>query len=174
MRACSNCGSEIGSGDVYCGNCGIGQTPLGARDGSLAYGSRPAPAGGFPDQATAATRTSLNVVTDYVGDGQQGPPPPSSAVPLDPVAPSNPVVPPGGLGTTGIVPNRANETVEQKYMRQTRNATVFIAVVVGIFTTLAVIGTIWTVVHVSQVNSQLNGTSIYSNCESQGGTNSSC
>jgi hypothetical protein len=61
-------------------------------------------------------------------------------------------------------------------MRHTRNATVFIAVIVGIFTTLVIIGTIWTVTTVSRLNSDLNGVNLGSNssCLSQGGTNPDC
>jgi hypothetical protein len=64
-------------------------------------------------------------------------------------------------------------------MRHTRNATVFIAVIVGIFTTLVIIGTIWTVTTVSRLNSDLNGVNLgnsngNSSCLSQGGTNPDC
>jgi hypothetical protein len=48
-----------------------------------------------------------------------------------------PAVPPGRG-----VPLYADETLEQKYMRQTRNAAVFIAVIVGLFVTIMVVGLI--------------------------------
>jgi hypothetical protein len=43
---------------------------------------------------------------------------------------------------TTPVPRYANESPEQKYMRQTRNAVVFIAVIIGLFTTIIVLGLI--------------------------------
>lgn len=166
MRTCSNCGSEIGSGDVFCGNCGTGQAPLGAQGGHE-YGSRSSAAGGFADPATTATGTSLDVATLGAPPGQgHRTQPPNSVVP-----PSGPIAP--GIAP-GIAQNRANETVEQKYLRQTRNATVFIAVIVGIATVITVIGVIWSVVNISKLNSQLNGGNLYSTCQSQGGTNPSC
>jgi hypothetical protein len=73
--------------------------------------------------------------------------------------------------------SRSGETVEQRYARQTRNATVFIAVIVGIFTVLTVAGVIWTATNISRVDSQLNGDNNLfsnSNCESQGGSNPNC
>jgi hypothetical protein len=71
---------------------------------------------------------------------------------------------------------RAGETIEQKYMRQTRSATVFIAVIVGIFSALALIGVIWTAPNVARLDSQLTGIPSVnnSNCLSQGGTNPDC
>ena len=72
---------------------------------------------------------------------------------------------------------RSGETVEQRYARQTRNATVFIAIIVGIFTVLTVAGVIWTATNISRVDSQLNGdNNLFSNtnCESQGGSNPNC
>jgi hypothetical protein len=81
----------------------------------------------------------------------------------------------GGARAQGAASSRAGETLEQKYLRQTRTATVFIAVIVGIFTALAVIGVIWSATTVARLNSQLNGINgITSNCQSQGGTNPNC
>ena len=60
---------------------------------------------------------------------------------------------------------------------RSRNATVFIAVIVGIFTVLTVAGVIWTATNISRVDSQLNGDNNLfsnSNCESQGGSNPNC
>ena len=57
-------------------------------------------------------------------------------------------------------------------MRQTRNATVFIAVIVGIVTIIALVGIIWTATSISRLNSQLSGSNVSnSTCESQGGSN---
>ncbi|HEY2577584.1 MAG TPA: hypothetical protein VGI74_14855 [Streptosporangiaceae bacterium] len=72
---------------------------------------------------------------------------------------------------------RTPETPELKYMRQTRNACVFIAVIVGIFTTLTLIGVIWGVVTLNTLHNDLNnGVSNLgnSNCSSVGGTDPSC
>lgn len=70
------------------------------------------------------------------------------------------------------------ETPELRYMRQTRTAVVFIAVVVGIVCVLSLVGAIVMGVQLAKVNTQLsnlsgNNTSS-SNCLSQGGTNPSC
>ncbi len=66
------------------------------------------------------------------------------------------------------------ETLEQKYMRQTRTAVVFIAVIVGVMCVLILVGAI----AVEKVNTQLSnlsGTSTSSsNCLSQGGTELGC
>ena len=72
---------------------------------------------------------------------------------------------------------RSNEPTEMRYARQTRNATVFIAVCVAVFTVLALVGVIIAGVQISKVNSQLsqlNGGVTSSNCVSQGGTDPSC
>jgi hypothetical protein len=63
-----------------------------------------------------------------------------------------------------------------RYLRETRNAVTFIAVIVGIVATLALIGTIIVGVQLSKLNSDLNGISggASSNCMSQGGTDPSC
>lgn len=71
----------------------------------------------------------------------------------------------------------AGETLERRYLRQTRNATVFIAVIVGIVTVIALIGIIWTATTLSKLNSELNGgNNLFStsNCQSQGGSDPSC
>jgi hypothetical protein len=80
------------------------------------------------------------------------------------------------MPASGAVPARAGETIDQKYLRHTRNATVFIAVIVGIFTALVIIATIWAATTVSRLNSDLNGVNFgsTSNCQSQGGTNPGC
>ena len=62
-------------------------------------------------------------------------------------------------------------------LRQTSSAAVFIAVIVGIVTVIALVGAIWTATAISKLNSQINGGNVLfnnSNCESQGGTNPNC
>ncbi len=76
-------------------------------------------------------------------------------------------------------PVHAGETKEAAYARQTRNATTFIAVCVGIFTALALIGLIVIGAQAASIKNQLeqinnNGGTSTSNCESQGGTNPNC
>jgi len=72
---------------------------------------------------------------------------------------------------------RAGETIEQKYLRETRNAVTFIAVVVGIVAALSLIAAIVVGTQLAKVNRQLgnlNGSVSSSNCYSQGGTDMSC
>jgi len=71
---------------------------------------------------------------------------------------------------------RPAEPPELKYMRETRNAVNFIAIIVGIVATLALIGTIIAGVQLARLNHDLNsiGGGGTSNCLSQGGTNPSC
>lgn len=72
---------------------------------------------------------------------------------------------------------KASEPPELTYMRQTRNAVVFIAVIVGIVCALSLIGAIVVGSQLSKMNSQLSqlgGGSTSSNCYSQGGTDLSC
>lgn len=179
MRACSNCGSEIALSDVFCTNCGAGQAPSENQAGPE-HGSASAAVDGFGDPATATVGTTLEVVTDRAEAPTGTPfapetPPPGqahgSAQPPFAGAPSG-VFAPGAAAA----PTRAGETVEQKYMRQTRNATVFIAVIVGIVTVIALVGVIWTATTISKLNSQLSGDNGVnsSNCESVGGTNPNC
>jgi hypothetical protein len=83
------------------------------------------------------------------------------------------IAPKAAAGTAA----RPDETIEQRYARETRNAAVFIAVVVGIVATLSLIATIIVGVQLSKLNSDLNnsgGGSTSSNCLSQGGTDPSC
>jgi hypothetical protein len=70
----------------------------------------------------------------------------------------------------------AAETPELKYLRETRNATVFIAVVVGIVCVMALIGSIVVGVQLSHLNANLtSGTGgVSSSCMSAGGTDPSC
>jgi hypothetical protein len=67
---------------------------------------------------------------------------------------------------------------ELSVLRQTRDATRFIAVCVGVFVALSIIGAIIAGVQLAAVKSQLqqiNGNSTStSNCQSQGGSNPDC
>lgn len=185
MRTCSYCGSEIGSGDIFCGNCGTGQAPLGNQV-SPEHGFRFAAADGFGDPAAAAAGTTLQVATERAGaDDGPGQPARGAGTAYAPGEPPgqapgtqqpNLAGTPNGLLAPGTASTRAGETVEQKYMRQTRNATVFIAIIVGIVTVISLVGIIWTATTISKLNSQLNGTNglSSSNCQSQGGTDPSC
>lgn len=171
MRTCSNCGSELGASDVFCSNCGTRQDQANPERGFPA-----ATVGGFGDPAATAAGTTLEVVTEREAGTVSvfpQPPPGQDGGSQRP----NSAGPPGGVfapapSTASI---RAGETIEQKYMRQTRNATVFIAVIVGIVTIIALVGIIWTATSISKLNSQLNGGNVSnSTCESQGGTNPNC
>ncbi len=74
-------------------------------------------------------------------------------------------------------PSKPAETPEQKYMRETRNAVTFIAVVVGVLVVLGLIGTIIMGVQLAKLNQSLNnggGGGGVSNCMSLGGTDPSC
>lgn len=86
----------------------------------------------------------------------------------------SPVPPPSP--TVGVLV-RSSETDEHKYARQSRNANVFVAWVVGIFTVASLIVGIWVGVSIGKaVNSfdNLGGTSTSSTCYSMGGTDLSC
>ena len=80
-------------------------------------------------------------------------------------------VEPGAAPTSTV---SSAETPELKYMRETRNAAVFIAVVVGIVATLSLIATIIVGVQLSKLNNSISGGGTSSNCLSQGGTDPSC
>ena len=152
MRTCVNCGSAITPDDVFCTNCGTELTPV---------GNQPSPERGFAEtrREAASPRPTAAVMA---------PPRPYEELPR----PSAPPAPPARTASS-----RSGETVEQRYARQTRNATVFIAIIVGIFTVLTVAGVIWTATNISRVDSQLNGDNNLfsnSNCESQGGSNPNC
>lgn len=87
---------------------------------------------------------------------------------------------PGGAHTARVnaaMAAKAAEPPELTYMRQTRNAVVFVAVIVGIVCALSLIGAIVVGSQLSKMNSQLSqlgGGSTSSNCYSQGGTDLSC
>jgi hypothetical protein len=69
----------------------------------------------------------------------------------------------------------AAESPELSYLRQTRNATVFIAVVVGIVCVLTLVGAIVVGVQLSNLNANLRGGGgAASSCASLGGTDPSC
>jgi hypothetical protein len=201
MKTCTNCGYGVKTDDLFCGNCGTGQVTAGANTDQDALtvagfgGASALAAGPGPQAATAVTQ--LRSDPPAVAAVRSDPP---AAAALGSGSPTvaramgtaSPVQDPAGpdaaqeayfastRSTTRTVAGAALETPELKYMRQTRNATVFIAVIVGIFTTLAVIGVIWTAVTVSKLNSEVNGfsnginSSFNSNCASQGGTNPDC
>ena len=80
-------------------------------------------------------------------------------------------------GAAGVAAGQPG-TLELTYMRQTRNATVFIAVVVGVVCVLSLAGLIIAAVQLNSVRSQLNNlngtTTNSSSCASQGGTDPSC
>jgi hypothetical protein len=183
MRTCSNCGSEIVPGDVFCTRCGTGQAPL-ENQVSPERGARSAAADGFGDPATAAVGTTLEVATERPGEydalRQSAPGAGTAAGPEEPAGQAHEALRPNLAGTPsgpltpGTTSTRAGETIEQKYLRHTRNATVFIAVIVGIATAIALIGVIYTATTLSKLNSQLNGVSNISNCQSQGGTDPNC
>lgn len=178
MRTCSNCGSEFGVSDVFCTTCGTRQAPFGSQ-GSLEHGSRSAAASTFGDSATA----TVEVATARAGVHDAQKPSDRAGMASAPEkAPGQAHWPqqpnlagiPSGLPAPSAASTRAGETLEQKYLRQTRTATVFIAVIVAIVTVIALVGVIWTVSNISNLNSQINGVNNNSNCESLGGTNSSC
>lgn len=184
MGSCSNCGSEIGPSDVFCTQCGAGQAPSGNR-GSPEGGSRSAAADGFADPT--AVGTTLEVATERAGSydspRQSASGAATASAPEDSAGQAHGAQrpsfagAPGGQPAPGTASTRASETTEQKYLRQIRNATVFIAIIVGIVTVIALVGVIWTATTIGKMNSQLNGInggSNSSNCESQGGTNPNC
>ena len=182
MRTCSNCGSGLGSSDIFCTNCGTGQDQASPEHGSPAVA-----AGGFGEPATTVVETRLEAITERAAasaaPGQSGDGAGTPSASQQPPGQGRGSQQPDFAGTSSGVfasaplttSNRADETVEQKYMRQTRNATVFIAVIVGIVTIIALVGIIWTATSISRLNSQLNGGNVSnSTCESQGGTNPNC
>jgi hypothetical protein len=203
---CANCGYEVKPGDLFCGNCGAGQTvkevsadqdpptlavpgfgrPSGLSAGPSALSAGPSALSAGPSPQAAAAGTQVRgdpPATAAVGTASPGSASPGAASPAhDPLGQN--VAQEAYFASTRsamhTVPAGAQETTELKYLRHTRNATVFIAVIVGIFTALAVIGVIWTAVNVARLNSEVNGvsnginSSFNSNCESQGGTNPDC
>jgi len=179
MRTCSNCGSEFGISDVFCTSCGSRQAPL-RNDGSLEHGARSAAAGTFGEAATATVEVAAERAGVHDtqrpsarGAGPASAPEQAPGQALWPQQPNSAGIP-SGRPAPGTAATRPGETVEQKYMRQTRNATVFIAVIVAIVTVIALVGVIWTVTNISNLNSQINGVNNSSNCQSQGGSNPSC
>jgi hypothetical protein len=73
-------------------------------------------------------------------------------------------------------PGKPPEPIELRYMRETRNAVVFIAVIVGVICALSLIIGIVAAVQLSKVSSELGGSggTSSSNCLSQGGSDPSC
>lgn len=76
-----------------------------------------------------------------------------------------------GRGTVAA-PGSADEPVELKYLRHTRNATVFLAALAGVLAALSLVGAIVVGVQLSKISNQLGGSSGY--CASLGGTDTSC
>jgi hypothetical protein len=198
MRTCTHCGYRLGHEDVFCANCGTGQQPRNAQVSPgpdhhtevAQYVAAPPVtvasglgASGLGASGLGAAGPRSPGLGSPAGSTQtQGPGQAADAGTTDGQPGQNGAQEAYFAGTRGTlpassaVPARTGETIEQKYMRHTRNATVFIAVIVGIFTTLVIIGTIWTVTTVSRLNSDLNGVNLGSNssCLSQGGTNPDC
>jgi cobalamin biosynthesis Mg chelatase CobN len=200
MKTCTNCGSGVKSEDLFCGNCGAGQATTGINTNQDALtvagfgGASALTAGPSPHAASAITqvRTEPSATTQLRTEPPAITQVRTEAPAAAAVSTASPVQDPPGpdaaqeayfastRSSTGGVPGTGLETPELKYMRQTRNATVFIAVIVGVFTAIAVIGVIWTAVTVSKLNSEVNGfnngvnSSFNSNCASQGGTNTNC
>jgi len=83
-----------------------------------------------------------------------------------------------GPGNGRPYPHRPADDLALRYMRQTRSATVFIAVVVGVVCALSLIAVVIAGVQLASVANQLNHlggtTTSNSNCASQGGTDTSC
>lgn len=126
-----------------------------------------------PDQEAAYAlacdlgREGLSPAAQAIYDRLQGPPKPSAAT--------------GGAKwaypATGRTLTASTETLEQKYLRQTRTAAVFIAVVVGVVCALALVAAIIAGVQLAKMNTELNnlnGTAANSSCLSQGGNNPGC
>jgi hypothetical protein len=82
---------------------------------------------------------------------------------------------PGALPPVAV-PARPPEPVELRYLRETRNAVVFIAVLAGVICLASLIIGIVAAVQLSKVSSELGGSggSSSSNCLSQGGSDPSC
>lgn len=168
MRTCANCATAIELDDVFCTNCGAGQAPQENR-ASPGFGSPPAATDGYGVLATPAAGTTQR--TGIFGAPLELSPAAGTATALR----ERPQLP-TPVNAVSASP-RAGETLDQRYLRQTRNATVFIAVIVGIVTAIALIGVIWTAATISKLDSQLNGVNNVfsnSNCQSQGGTNPNC
>lgn len=156
MRDCANCGSEIEPDDAFCTGCGTAQAPAASQAGAEGRHAAYAPRAGRPGGPREAAGGTAGTAAAVLARPQMPPPP------ITPPPPSTPAP--------------AGETPERRYLRQTRNATVFIAVIVGIVAVLTLVGVIWTANTVSKLNSQLTGGGLFtgSNCASQGGTNTSC
>jgi hypothetical protein len=185
MRTCVYCGRPLGPDDAFCTGCGAGQsTPA---DQTLpASGYRPANAGpeGPPTAPVAAGLAAGSTVARGApvlpggGAGTAGP----ANGPAGQASQTGQAPQPSATTRVGAPPAaapaaQAAETVEQKYLRQNRNATVFIAIIVGIFTAISLIGVIWTATTIAHLDSELNGTFsgvTNSNCLSQGGSNPNC
>jgi hypothetical protein len=159
MSDCTDCGYAMAAGDAFCAGCGHAQP---------AAAPITVPAWARPEPATVGATTGTSP-----GQNTGGAPATGSGYHPAPAGGA-----PGAAPAALSMPRRADEGVQLKYMRQTRTACVFIAVMVAIYSALLLIGVIYTLVEVNSVENSLNngfgnlGTS--SNCQSQGGTNPDC
>lgn len=129
-----------------------------------------------PDQEAAYAiacglgREGLSPAALAIYDRLKGPPKPSAATAA--TRGTNWAYP-----ATGTALATRTETLEQRYLRQTRTAVVFIAVVVGVVCALALAAAIVTGVQLAKMStelSNLNGAATSSGCLSQGGSNPNC
>jgi hypothetical protein len=83
---------------------------------------------------------------------------------------------PQPVAAPAAVPTRPKETIEQTYMRQTRNAVSFIAWIVGIIVVANLILGIIVAKQISDLNNAVSGggSGVTPNCMSQGGSDPSC
>ena len=181
MSNCTNCGYAMAADDAFCASCGHAQPPAAPATVPAWARSEPVAAGG--NGGTAPGRAADSAYG--AGSAAQNPRPPSAP----PSSAPPPTAPPPSVfqiasDTVGPSPTagaaaarREDESIEHRYMRQTRTACVFIAVMVAIYSALLLIGVIYTIVKVNEVNNALNngiGNLGKSSCLSQGGTDPNC
>lgn len=177
MRSCTNCGYQMAPDDTFCAGCGSAQpTPMAAAT---------VPAWARPEAAAASATAEPG--TSQRTDGAAASAPTVTVPPVNTTGGSQTWAnaaqesyfdgPRGGGPAGARVPPQAREPIELRYMRQTRTACVFIAVMVAIYSALLAIGIIVTIVKVNSLDNALNnGVSNLgnSNCLSQGGSNPNC
>ena len=93
---------------------------------------------------------------------------PSAGAPAEKAAPA-----PMTVTFRNGAPGTPAESPEMRYLRQTRNAAVFVAVAVGVVLALNLIVGIYVGTQLRKLNSAVNGGGS-SNCMSQGGTDPTC
>jgi hypothetical protein len=172
VNACTNCGFGITSDDAFCASCGSAQaatTAQGNADWSSSGNAGPSAVPAWA-RSTAVTYTALGQPAEGASSVRE---PASSFDTAGEAYSASPAVMSPARPATSA---GTRETTELRYMRQTRNACVFIAVIVGIFTTLVVIGAIWGAVTLNNLHNEVNNLNNLgtSNCQSQGGTDPSC